>query len=57
MVVGNGSALSCLTNVVAFYDEVTALVGSQRRSCGCHLDFCKACDMVPHNILSKPERY
>lgn len=42
---------SCLTNLIAFYSEVTGLLDERRAMDIVYLDFSKAFDTVSPNIL------
>ena len=42
---------SCLADLISFYDKVTRLVDEGKAVSVAYLDFSKAFDTIPHNIL------
>ena len=48
---GFTNSRSCLTNLISFYEKVTCLVDEGQAVDVVYLDFSKAFDTVPHNIL------
>ena len=42
---------SCPTNLISFYDKVTCLVDEGKAVDVVYLDFSKAFDTIPHNML------
>ncbi|CAM5177829.1 unnamed protein product [Eretmochelys imbricata] len=48
---------SCLTNLIAFYDEITGSVDEGKAVDVLFLDFSKAFDRISHSIVSKLKKY
>ncbi|PKU47317.1 rna-directed dna polymerase from mobile element jockey-like [Limosa lapponica baueri] len=45
------ATVSCLTNLISFYDHVTHLLDAGKAVDLVYLDLCKAFDTIPHSVL------
>lgn len=48
---GSKKGKSCLTNIIAFYEDITKWIGDSKEMDVVYLDFSKACATVSHSIL------